>query len=185
MPGGSKSKSNEQEALFVAAFANYLILQGYNPAEITILSMYVGQTLKIKHILKKKYNVTELRVATVDNYQGEENEIIILSMVRSNKKNILGFTSIENRICVALSRSKIGLFVMGNFDCLCKGRKTDLWLKIVNTAKSKGAFGNSLSLACQNHGKARLVSSERDFEKIALGGCMEVCRGTKECGHIW
>ena len=56
---------------------------------------------------------------------GEENTIVILSLVRSNGetlgaerkqggRNPLGFLKVENRMCVALSRAKHGLFVIGN-----------------------------------------------------------------------
>jgi superfamily I DNA and/or RNA helicase len=49
-----------------------------------------------------------------DNYQGEENDIIILSLVRSNTDKSIGFVKTHNRICVALSRARCGLFVIGN-----------------------------------------------------------------------
>ena len=41
----------------------------------------------------------------VDAYQGEENDIIVLSLTRSNERGTLGFTAIDNRVCVALSRA--------------------------------------------------------------------------------
>ena len=47
-----------------------------------------------------------VRVTGVDNFQGEENEIIIRSLVRSNDENRIGFLKTDNRICVALSRAK-------------------------------------------------------------------------------
>ena len=47
-----------------------------------------------------------VRVTVVDNFQGEENEIIVLSLVRSNDDNRIGFLKTDNRICVALSRAK-------------------------------------------------------------------------------
>lgn len=47
-----------------------------------------------------------VRVTVVDNFQGEENDIILLSLVRSNKENKIGFLRTDNRICVALSRAK-------------------------------------------------------------------------------
>lgn len=76
-------------------------------------------------------------------------------------------------------------YVLGNFDCLCKGKKTDLWMKIVNIAKAKNSFGNMLNLSCQNHLKNNFVSNEKDFEKIAEGGCLEICNMKKPCGHTW
>ena len=60
----------------------------------------------------------DIRIVTVDNYQGEENEIILLSLVRSNKENKIGFLEISNRVCVALSRARLGMFLFGNAECL-------------------------------------------------------------------
>jgi superfamily I DNA and/or RNA helicase len=54
------------------------------------------------------------RITAVDNFQGEENDIILLSLVRSNPQNRIGYLSEANRICVALSRAKKGLYVIGN-----------------------------------------------------------------------
>jgi len=60
----------------------------------------------------------DFRIECVDGYQGEENDIILLSLVRSNIENNIGFLNIQNRICVALSRARNGLFIMGNMDNL-------------------------------------------------------------------
>ena len=49
---------------------------------------------------------------------GEENEIIIISLVRSNKDDKLGFIDVENRVCVTMSRAKVGMYVFGNFDMI-------------------------------------------------------------------
>jgi hypothetical protein len=50
-------------------------------------------------------------VTVVDNYQGEENDIVLLSLVRSNEDGKIGFLSIENRVCVALSRAKFNRYL--------------------------------------------------------------------------
>lgn len=59
--------------------------------------------------------ISDVRVTPIDNYQGEENDIIILSLVRSNEEGIVGFLKTDNRVCVALSRARNGLYVFGNF----------------------------------------------------------------------
>ena len=59
-----------------------------------------------------------MRVASVDNFQGEENDIILLSLVRNDgrpdganhKKATIGFLSTSNRVCVALTRAERALF---------------------------------------------------------------------------
>ena len=55
-----------------------------------------------------------VRIATIDNFQGEENKIIIVSLVRSNPKNVPGFLKVQNRVNVMLSRAKHGMYLIGN-----------------------------------------------------------------------
>ena len=62
------------------------------------------------HLISRKMPRREfegVRVSSVDNYQGEENDLILLSLVRSNNDNDIGFLKMNNRICVALSRAKV------------------------------------------------------------------------------
>ena len=59
--------------------------------------------------------VAGVRVTAVDNYQGEENDVIILSLVRSNQEGSVGFLGTDNRVCVALSRARNGFYAFGNF----------------------------------------------------------------------
>jgi superfamily I DNA and/or RNA helicase len=61
------------------------------------------------------FSLVAVRVTSVDNYQGEENDVIILSLVRNNRGGNVGFLSTDNRVCVALSRARNGLFIFGNF----------------------------------------------------------------------
>ena len=111
-----KSRSNLHEATFIAAPCLYLLQQDYKPSQITILSGYSGQVIQLKKLMSK--NLYEgVNVTTVDNFQGQENDIILLSLVRSKEDGKFGFVGIENRVCVSLSRAKQGLCVIGNF-CL-------------------------------------------------------------------
>lgn len=75
----------------------------------------------------------------VDNYQGEENHIVILSLVRSNSGNNLGYTAVENRICVALSRAKNGFYVLGNFHMFID--RSEAWKTIVEKVKEMKLIG--------------------------------------------
>jgi superfamily I DNA and/or RNA helicase len=69
--------------------------------------MYSGQRNLIQDRLRRigEQDAERIRVSTVDGFQGEENEIIILSLVRSNASSI-GFLRTSNRVCVGLSRAK-------------------------------------------------------------------------------
>ena len=77
-------------------------------SQITVLTMYLGQMAEIKKKLKEN-KMEQIKVTTVDNYQGEENDIILLSLVRSNSERKIGFLEVKNRVCVALSRAKKGI----------------------------------------------------------------------------
>lgn len=79
-----------------------------------------------------------VQCVVVDKYQGEENCIVILSLVRSNENGNIGFLSIENRVCVALSRAKNGFFMIGNMECLAQTR---LWQKLETILKKNDAIG--------------------------------------------
>lgn len=105
-----KSKFNKEEAELVLCFASYLIKNLYKISEITILTLYTGQLMEFTKLIKsKKYiHLQYISVKTVDNFQGEENKIILLSLVRSNIRNNIGFLKVSNRVCVALSRAKEG-----------------------------------------------------------------------------
>lgn len=54
------------------------------------------------------------RVCTVDEFQGDENDHIILSLVRNNPRGELGFTKKVNRLTVALSRARVSLVIIGS-----------------------------------------------------------------------
>lgn len=86
-------------------------------------------------------HLKNIRVSSVDGYQGEENEIVLLSLVRSNDINSVGFLKKNNRVCVALSRARLGFFIAGNLSLLAKNSK--LWLKVKNYLCNLNALGKS------------------------------------------
>ncbi|TXM95226.1 AAA domain-containing protein [Methylobacterium sp. WL116] len=84
---------------------------------VGVICMYAHQRDLVKDILATSSVPRELRslvkVETVDSYQGKENRIVIVSLVRSNDKGRIGFLDRENRINVALSRAMDRLVVVG------------------------------------------------------------------------
>lgn len=123
-----------------------------------------------------------VKVHVVDKYQGEENDIVILSLVRSNPAGRVGFLQIPNRVCVALSRAKKGLYCLGNMEMFSMVK---LWSNILHTLREKGQVGRFLALSCQNHPEKRtLVSSSNDFSMVPEGGCNKPCEYRLDCGHV-
>ncbi|KAL5004105.1 hypothetical protein ScPMuIL_017561 [Solemya velum] len=178
----SMSHCNEFEAEYIVALCRYLLLQGYDPEQITILTMYSGQLFAIKTSMPKVL-FEGVKLTSVDNYQGEENDIILLSLVRSNEAGSAGFVKVDNRICVALSRARKGLYVVGNFDLL--EDQSELWRTIVCELRRKNRIGGELRLHCQNHPNDAgiAVHDTKDFQKAPEGGCMKPCGIRLPCGH--
>ncbi|XP_041361600.1 NFX1-type zinc finger-containing protein 1-like [Gigantopelta aegis] len=177
------SHLNIFEAKYVIALCLYLIKQGYSPSKITILTTYSAQVAYLKQNMPKE-TFHGVRVTAVDNYQGEENDIILLSLVRSNLEGNVGFLKIDNRVCVALSRAKQGLYVIGNFELLSK--QSDLWKNIIDDLKPREQVGHALRLYCQNHQNDSGIKASKpeDFLLAPEGGCMKDCLFQLKCGHV-
>ncbi|XP_054285406.1 NFX1-type zinc finger-containing protein 1-like [Macrosteles quadrilineatus] len=136
----TQSHLNKYEAKFVLELAHYLVLQGYSAEEVTILATYSGQMKKIKKMRDQvSSEMRDLRITTVDDFQGEENKIVILSLVRSNEEGNIGFLKTENRVCVALSRARDGLYIIGNMDCLAEN--SQIWPQVRERLMEHNAIG--------------------------------------------
>ncbi|KAJ8042127.1 NFX1-type zinc finger-containing protein 1 [Holothuria leucospilota] len=177
----AKSRSNYHEATFLYALFKYLLKQGYSSSQITILTAYRGQVRTFSQIMEGKH-FREARVCPIDNFQGEENDIILFSFVRSNEEGNIGFLKVSNRICVAFSRARKGLYCIGNFTLMSK--QNPLWKAIINDLHKRKCIGPHLKLVCRNHSETFTeVSVAEDFRRVPDGGCSEPCNARLNCGH--
>jgi ATP-dependent RNA/DNA helicase IGHMBP2 len=80
-----------------------------DPKDIAIISPYSGQVN-----LARSFFPPTFLVSTIDSFQGQEKEVVILSLVRSNTESKIGFLSDYRRMNVALTRAKEKLFVIGD-----------------------------------------------------------------------
>ncbi|GJP50063.1 hypothetical protein CLOM_g9207 [Closterium sp. NIES-68] len=246
-----KSKSNAGEAAMVVGLATYLLQQGYAGGEITILTPYVGQLLKLRQALSQVVNVRlgegdaevveeaeekaatrgggpgaedsgsgeaagsaagqgkglglgftapkattanlrdAVRLATIDNFQGEESTVVIVSLVRNNLDGKIGFLKSPNRTNVLLSRAKHGMYLIGNANTMraCStraGSKSVLWPRILDILQGRGGIQRFIPLRCVNHpATVTRIHGAREFrEKASEGGCSEMCGfRLTPCGH--
>ncbi|XP_076869960.1 NFX1-type zinc finger-containing protein 1 [Brachyhypopomus gauderio] len=176
-----RSHQNLEEAKLVVALCRYLLCQEYQPSQITVLTTYTGQLYCLRNLMPAK-EFSGVKVHVVDKYQGEENDIVILSLVRSNAQGKIGFLKIPNRVCVALSRAKKGLYCLGNTEMF---RDVKLWSGILHTLQEKAQVGTALTLSCQNHPETHTtVACAGDFSNVPEGGCSQPCEYRLDCGHV-
>ena len=150
------SKVNQDEAAMIVGFYDYLVLNGTAPSNITVLTFYNGQRKAILSGLRKHSNLHGFvfKVVTVDSYQGEENEVVLLSLVRNpeGERGGIGFLNVENRVCVALSRARRGFYLFGNHKLLAKF--SPLWSKVITILEENPKrIGRSLPITCEPHHK--------------------------------
>ncbi len=134
--------------------------------------------------LEKKKLSDLLRVATVDNFQGEEAKVIIVSLVRSNQERKVGFLQTTNRINVLLSRAQHGMYLIGNTDTYAN---VSMWQKVIDMLKESDSVGQSLGLCCPRHRPTPIqVFKPDDFPRLSPeGGCREACAWRlPDCGHM-
>ncbi|KAL2814041.1 hypothetical protein BJX63DRAFT_393349 [Aspergillus granulosus] len=138
----------------------------------------------LSHTHLQKKSMTELlRIATVDNFQGEEAKVIIISLVRSNNERKVGFLKTSNRINVLLSRAKHGMYLIGNSKTYAN---VPMWSNVLGMLRMADSIGPKFSLHCDRHSETdAMVATPEDFEILSpQGGCRKQCdQRLPRCGH--
>jgi hypothetical protein len=217
----SLSKVNEFEADMAVQVAQYLLLQGYRTDSIVVLTPYLGQ-LKILNERFKKHHITAtvgerdmedllsisveqpwlqqidnsakgIRTCTIDNYQGEEADLIITTLVRSNRQGQLGFlgkADAEQRVNVLCTRARLGMIFIGNADCFLNASpRSRLWTSLLGFLRERGEIVDGLPIKCQAHQEVCQPVETRTpvglRQWCAQGaGCGRKCDGLLRCGHV-
>ena len=109
---------NLGEAEYVVHVYMFMRLLGYPANKISILSTYNGQKHLIRDVMERRCGSNPMfgrpaRITTVDKYQGQQNDYILLSMVRTRA---VGHVRDIRRLVVAMSRARYGLYVFGRVD---------------------------------------------------------------------
>ncbi|XGW03315.1 hypothetical protein V3C99_014927 [Haemonchus contortus] len=105
---------NLGEAEYAVALFTYMRIIGYPSDKISIITTYNGQAQLIRDVVERRCANNPLigspaKISTVDKYQGQQNDYIILSLVRTNN---IGHIRDVRRLVVALSRARLGLYVL-------------------------------------------------------------------------
>ncbi|KAG8911359.1 hypothetical protein FRC01_005756, partial [Tulasnella sp. 417] len=108
--------------------------------------------------------VSRSLLRTVDNFQGEEGTIVILSLVRNSgetpmTKRKIGFLKSINRANVALSRAREGLYILGNADDLVASGGA-MWAGVIDRLRRNEQIGPAFPLCCSRHPGTVLAASK-------------------------
>lgn len=82
---------------------------GLRPSETVFISPYSGQVAKAR-----EYELPVSRISTIDSFQGQEHHTVILSLVRSNERQEIGFLKDYRRMNVAMTRAQEQLIIIGD-----------------------------------------------------------------------
>ncbi|KAL7934607.1 P-loop containing nucleoside triphosphate hydrolase protein [Trichoderma chlorosporum] len=209
-PTSKASKKNTFEAQMVLKTVKYLSQQGYKSENMVVLTPYMGQLSLLRQTLSEindpylndldthelvraglmtqaasKAAKSKLRLSTVDNYQGEESDIVIVSMARSNKNGDIGFLVARERLVVLMSRARHGIILFGNMKTFLDNKKgKELWKGYFDAMKENGFLFDGLPVHCEQHpDRLYILQKPQDFDQHCPdGGCAEQCGALLGCG---
>ena len=148
--GESPSWFNSLEAQTVVEYVAQLLSYkqgGVEMAEIGVITPYRKQVQKLRALLHHRFrgmDCSQLKVGSVEEFQGQERRVVIVSTVRSqllsyeqfDVKFNLGFVGHPKRLNVAITRAKCALLIVGNARLL----STDPhWAQVIHHIHSRGA----------------------------------------------
>ncbi|KAK1749921.1 helicase required for RNAi-mediated heterochromatin assembly 1 [Echria macrotheca] len=210
-PGVKESKKNLFEAEMVVRCVKYMGQQGYSTSQIVVLTPYLGQLRVLQEmILKGEYavelgemdkreliraglmtqaaaqvNQAPIRISTIDNYQGEESDIVIASLTRSNETGDVGFMCAPERLNVLITRARNCLVLIGNMATFMNSKKgAGTWVPFFELMKEQGHLYDGLPVKCEKHPEIEaLLQEPSDFDKFSPdGGCTKLCNAPLKCG---
>lgn len=142
--GSGNSFLNRVEAMNVEKLITKLFKDGVKSEQIGVITPYEGQRAYIVQYMSMNSTLADMKeeylkveVTSVDAFQGREKDFIILSCVRANEGQIIGFLSDPRRLNVAITRAKYGLTILGNPRALCRNK---LWNHLLIHFREKGCL---------------------------------------------
>lgn len=144
------STFNPEEAHLACRYLNEVILRiGVGRckelgATIGLIAPYSAQVRQLRHLIFETYAFPNVRsladcltIDTVDGFQGQERDLLLISMTRSNPRGEIGFLSDKRRMNVALTRAKRKLILIGDSSTLAQDPFFDHLIRYV---EEKGTY---------------------------------------------
>ena len=126
---------NKKEMYNAYGVVQKLEKAGVKMSDIGIITPYKAQKLKLQFDKFYDKRFDDLKIESVDGFQGMEKEYIIISAVRSNLSGKIGFLRSPKRLNVSLTRARKGVIILGNAECLSK--RNGIWKDLLKFYKSR------------------------------------------------
>ncbi|KAJ8679254.1 hypothetical protein QAD02_015041 [Eretmocerus hayati] len=130
------------------------VITPYQDQKSVVLSTVKEQVDRLPSNIKDKFVI---EVNTIDSFQGQERDVIIMSCVRSRG---IGFLSDPQRLCVALTRAKFSLIICGNLGTF---QRDNTWGPLLHDARSRGLVVNLNVNARPNDIKPHVLRLDNDL----------------------
>ncbi len=166
---------NRTEAATVEKLVTIFLKKGVSADQIGVITPYEGQRAYVVSHMQKNGPLSaqfyhDIEVASVDSFQGREKDFIIVSCVRSNELQGIGFLRDPRRLNVALTRAKYGVIIIGNARLLAKN---PLWNALLTHFQERGCIvegpPNNLQVSMINLPKPRMSAADKSLNFTALG----------------
>ncbi|PWA79190.1 uvrD-like Helicase, ATP-binding domain, P-loop containing nucleoside triphosphate hydrolase [Artemisia annua] len=131
---------------------------------IGVISPYAAQVVSIQEKLAHKYEKLDgflVKVKSVDGFQGGEEDIVILSTVRSNSHGSVGFVSSPQRTNVALTRARHCLWILGNEETLSNSES--IWKELVCDARNRRCLFDADADECL---KMTIIAAKKELNQL-------------------
>ena len=175
---GTYSYDNPAQARAALSAAVRLRQKHSSPdTTIAILTFYRGQMQALCRVVPAALNVD---VLTVDACQGCEYDYVVLSTVRSNRRRVVGFVRDKQRLCVAVSRAKWQLLVLGSVDTLCAESDWGVIWKACGRAEGRDWCG--FEVPAEMRGTASVYDKQQEVRQEQLAALADSMKEGKSGG---
>jgi hypothetical protein len=145
-PGGALR--NEAEVRVAAQVVRLLDERAPREMTMAVIAMYAEQVERLRQALGRRRFKRTVKIDTVDSFEGREEDIVVISLVRSNERGRIGFLRVPNRLNVAISRAKRLVACIGDSATLRSGDES-MYGMLVEASRSTGGWMSALELVSQ------------------------------------
>ena len=203
------SRVNNVEADMAVKLTMYLVGCGVPKPSIAILTPYKGQLMLMRkemfknNLLSKFDPDNSVRMSTVDRFQGDEADVVIISLVIDAKSHT-SFVKLCNRMIVLLSRARLGMYILGNIGYFEEKPDPSIahWMKTIERLRDSSEpdtdpstvkedidslhflgprMGNELPICCPLHREKSINAITGADLKLTF--CDIKCTAKLKCSH--